>query len=130
MPLTSSNVVLMQYGYATCQVDGSNNWACAGQENPNGSGTVTLSGNNAFTGNNTMAGTLKFSAGSITVAPSALTISGAAVATNYALSNTFTVTLTHTASTAISDPTNHQTAVLLPTSGVLQSQFNPNWATT
>jgi hypothetical protein len=44
--------------------------------------------------------------GRIVSTPSALTITGAAVATNAALSNYFYVTLDHTASTTVSNPTN------------------------
>lgn len=53
-----------------------------------------------------IAATMITAGGRIVSTPSALTITGAAVATNAALSNYFYVTLDHTASTTVSNPTN------------------------
>ena len=65
----------------------------------------TLSAGNAFTGNETHAGTETYTAATIQ-RPIPLSVSGGAIATNAAVGNNFRVTPTHSTSTTMSVPTN------------------------
>jgi hypothetical protein len=121
----ASTLTIPQYNAAYFTNDGGTNWyAFVSAVGLSGSGTVTTfscvtaNGVSCSVANASTTPAATFvlgaitptsvaaSGGAITDAPSALAISGAAVATNAALSNYFYVTLTHTASTTISNPSN------------------------